>query len=274
LKVVRRAVDLPRYPSSRIGFVPTMGAFHEGHLSLMRIAKEECDKVVVSLFVNPLQFGPNEDLARYPRNEEADAEMARKQGVDILFVPSVEEIYPRESTLLRVPAVTDLWEGAARPGHFDGVATVVCKLFHMVNPHVAYFGLKDLQQCQVIRRMAEDLNMRITLRLLPTVREKDGLAMSSRNRYLSEEHRQLAPELYRSLESLRNRIAENPEIVDEDELLECASSELTSRGFLVDYLSLVSLPDMLPIKVPTSESAIIVAAKLGHTRLIDNVLIP
>lgn len=251
-----------------------MGAFHEGHLSLMRIAREECDKVVVSLFVNPLQFGPNEDLAKYPRDEEADAEMARAQGVDVLFVPSAEDIYPRESTLLRVPGLAEIWEGAARPGHFDGVATVVCKLFHMVNPHVAYFGLKDLQQCQVVRRMAEDLNMRITLRLLPTVRESNGLAMSSRNRYLSEGNRLIAPEIYRTLELLRGRLVENPKLPNMEELLESASSELNTRGFLVDYLSLVSLPDMIPIKVPASESAIIVAAKLGNTRLIDNVLIP
>jgi pantoate--beta-alanine ligase len=248
-----------------------MGAFHEGHLSLMSAAKAECDKVIVSLFVNPLQFGPKEDLAKYPRNEDDDAAMAEKEGVDILFIPSVQEIYPRPSTVVHVPELSERWEGASRPGHFDGVATVVSKLFHIVAPHVAFFGLKDLQQCQVIRRMAEDLNVRITLRLMPTIREPDGLAMSSRNRYLSGSHREVAGTLNRELLAARKGMTAHPDGA-KDALRE-GKDRLTSLGFAVDYFTLVDLPDMKEIDEPTDDSAIIVAAKLGATRLIDNILL-
>jgi pantoate--beta-alanine ligase len=248
-----------------------MGAFHEGHISLMRSARSECDKVVVSLFVNPLQFGPKEDLTRYPRNEEADAAMAEKAGADVLFVPTAQDIYPRPSTLVHVPDLSERWEGAARPGHFDGVATVVSKLFHIVSPHVAFFGLKDLQQCQIIRRMAEDLNMRITLRLMPTIREVDGLALSSRNRYLDESSRATAPALYRELELTREALIAHP--MQTDAALIEGRSRLKSLGFAVDYFTLVDLPDMVELQAPTQDSAIIAAAKLGGTRLIDNILL-
>ncbi len=247
-----------------------MGAFHDGHLSLMRTAKQECDKVVVSLFVNPLQFGANEDLAKYPRDEERDAAMAREAGADVLFVPTVEEIYPRDSTVLHVPEVTTRWEGAIRPGHFDGVATVVCKLFNMVCPTVAYFGLKDLQQCQVIRRMAEDLSMSLVLRLLPTIRESDGLAMSSRNRYLSPQDRATAPLLRRALEKAQAQLGQ--ESGSATRVLADRKNELADAGFAVDYFALVDLPDMRETERFQRDSALITAVRLGNTRLIDNIV--
>jgi pantoate--beta-alanine ligase len=248
-----------------------MGAFHAGHLSLMNAARAECDKVVVSLFVNPLQFGPKEDLDKYPRNEDADAEMAEKEGVDVLFVPTISDIYPRPSTAIHVPGISERWEGASRPGHFDGVATVVCKLFHIVNPHSAFFGLKDLQQCQVVRRMAEDLNIQIRLRLMPTIREGDGLAMSSRNRYLEGGHREVAGALYRELIEAKKALAGGQETPKS--ILQSARERLADGGFGVDYFELVDLPDMIEIAQPSEDSAIIAAAKLGSTRLIDNILL-
>src|SRR5579885_3358299 len=157
-----------------VGFVPTMGAFHAGHLALMQDARKDCETLVVSLFVNPTQFGPNEDFTKYPRDEAKDASLAESSGVDILFAPDVQEMYRGDQTVVSVPGVSERWEGAHRPGHFDGVATVVCKLFHIVGPDFAVFGLKDLQQCAVIRKMVEDLDMPIRLRLLPTIRESDG----------------------------------------------------------------------------------------------------
>lgn len=248
-----------------------MGAFHEGHLSLMRASREECDKVVVSLFVNPLQFGPREDLAKYPRDENRDADLARSSGVDVLFIPSLDEMYPRTSTIIHVPEVTERWEGSLRPGHFDGVATVVFKLFNMVRPQVAYFGLKDLQQCQVVRRMAEDLDLRIVLRFMPTIRENDGLAMSSRNAYLDSDARELSPAIYQALLTARNEIEAGVPI---EKALTSARGSLGAKGMKLDYLALVNLPDMEEIKTLPKEGALIVAARVGKTRLIDNVLIP
>jgi pantoate--beta-alanine ligase len=209
LKVVRQIADLPAQRKGTVGLVPTMGSFHEGHLSLMRAARAECDTVVVSLFVNPTQFGPNEDYAKYPRNEEADAALAAGAGADVLFVPTAEEMYPRNTTVVKVEGVTSRWEGAHRPTHFDGVATVVCKLFNIVRPDAALFGLKDFQQCAVIKTMAQDLNMPVRLHFCDTLREASGLAMSSRNQYLSAGERETAAGLYRELcrlsESLRPR---------------------------------------------------------------------
>lgn len=267
MKIVRSIAEQRELPPAGTGFVPTMGAFHEGHLTLMREARKRHERVVVSLFVNPLQFGPNEDLSRYPRQEEADFAMAEREGVDVMFCPDPGEVYPRASTFVRVPEVTDKWEGASRPGHFDGVATIVTKLFNIVRPEAAYFGWKDLQQCLVIRRMVEDLNQPLILRFLDTVREQDGLALSSRNAYLSPEDRAKAPHLYGTLQAIREEIGERRNF---DEAIARGRSALERIGFSVDYLEVVRMSDLAPLRGP-GEAAIIVAARLGATRLIDNM---
>jgi pantoate--beta-alanine ligase len=265
---VRSAAEMAAITESDLGFVPTMGAFHEGHLSLMREARKIHDCLCVSLFVNPLQFGKSEDLDKYPRNEERDFAMAGEVGVDILFAPAANEIYPRESTIVHVPEITDLWEGSLRPGHFDGVATVVLKLFNLVKPRTAYFGWKDLQQCLVIRRMVEDLNVPVSLSFLPTVREADGLAMSSRNVYLSPEDRARAPKLRQTLIALAKALSVEDRSVASE--LEVARKTLVGQGFRLDYLELVSLNDIRST-LDTKNAALIVAARLGATRLIDNL---
>lgn len=248
-----------------------MGAFHDGHLSLVHRAKQECDRVVVSLFVNPTQFGKNEDLSKYPRNLERDAALAEQAGADTLFVPSVDEIYRGKGTIVHVNELSDVWEGAARPGHFNGVATVVNILFNMVQADRCYFGLKDLQQCMVLRRMVEDLNMREKLVFCPTVREEDGLAMSSRNVYLTAEMRSVAPAIHRELNTCRDAI--NRDESNSIAYLESAKTALTEAGFLVDYFAWVNLPDMDSAQQLGGEQALIVAAKLGTTRLIDNLIL-
>jgi len=250
-----------------------MGAFHEGHLQLMRTAKAENDWAVVSLFVNPTQFGIGEDFERYPRNLDRDIELCKQTGVDVIFAPSTKEIYPRPGCVVQVPEVADMWEGKVRPGHFSGVATVVCKLFNIVRCDVAYFGQKDLQQCIVIQRMIEDLNIPIRFSRQPTVREADGLAMSSRNTYLSQEHRAVAPMLYEEISACKRLIQEaalGKNTVDR--ILVAASSKLTNAGFQVDYLELIELESARPIRDNTQPSALIVAARIGNTRLIDNIL--
>jgi len=251
-----------------------MGGFHEGHLQLMRTARTECDRVVVSLFVNPTQFGEGEDFERYPRDLDRDAGLAESVGVDVLFAPTVEEIYPRPGSTIHVPVVSKLWEGAHRPGHFEGVATVVCKLFNMVRPEVAYFGLKDLQQCLVITRMVEDLNIPIRLSLQPTVRESDGLALSSRNAYLTKEERSLAPSLYKHLTACKDLLKASKLTHDEvDEALKHAKFQLEDEGFRADYFELIDLESAHSIRSIAMPCAIIAAAKLGKTRLIDNVVV-
>jgi pantoate--beta-alanine ligase len=250
-----------------LGFVPTMGAFHAGHIALMEEARKHHQIACVSLFVNPLQFGPTEDLAKYPRDETRDFALADRAGMDIMFCPTTDEVYPRESTTVHVPVLTDRLEGKTRPGHFDGVATIVAKLFNIVRPKTAYFGWKDLQQCLVIRRMVADLNMNVELSFHETVREPDGLAMSSRNVYLSPEERSLAPLLYKALTDLAEQLRKSSETFNG--MIEQATRELTKVGFEIDYLELVSMRDLHP--TPTTEdAAIVVAAKLGKTRLIDN----
>lgn len=246
-----------------------MGALHEGHLNLMRAARRECDEVVVSIFVNPTQFGKNEDFSKYPRDLERDARMAESVGVDLLLYPSVEEIYTRETTVVHVPEVTDRWEGQFRPGHFDGVATVVLKLFNIVRPRIAYFGWKDLQQCVVIKRMTEDLNANVELRYQETTRESDGLAMSSRNAYLSSSERAIAPELHRSLAAIIEDVTMRSQ--DLSHCLAQQRQKLNSFGFDIEYLEAVDLDSLEPILALKPGSAIIVAARLGATRLIDNL---
>jgi pantoate--beta-alanine ligase len=263
--------ELRRDHSQSVGLVPTMGAFHEGHLSLMRSAKLHHDLAVVSIFVNPTQFGEGEDFERYPRDFEKDVRLAESAGVDLVFAPSVEEVYPRRSTEVRVIGVTERWEGPHRPGHFVGVATVVAKLFGMVQPDVAYFGLKDLQQCLVIERMVADLNIPLALKFEETVREPDGLAMSSRNVYLSPAHRALASSIFREISGIRDSLVGGHR--DVESLISKSKNRLRNLGFDTDYLELVDLDTMGPVAELNGDAAVIVAARLGSTRLIDNVRI-
>ena len=252
MKVVRTVAELRAASRpGRVGLVPTMGSFHDGHLSLFRTARGECDTVVVSLFVNPAQFAPTEDLARYPRDEQRDARLAEEAGVDLLFAPSAEELYPAGfSTWVDVEAAGA--EGAARPGHFRGVATVCLKLFNLVRPHVAYFGQKDAQQAAVLRRVVRDLNLDVELRILPTVRDADGLAMSSRNVYLAPGERERALALPRALE--RARQAADP----------VAAARAALNGLEPEYVELVDVG---------GATVLAAAARVGATRLIDNVVL-
>jgi len=232
-----------------------MGAFHEGHLALLRAAREECDAVVVSLFVNPTQFGANEDLSRYPRDEARDAQLAEAEGVDVLFTPSVEEMYPKGyATWVDVEETGA--EGAARPGHFRGVVTVCLKLFNIVRPQVAYFGQKDAQQAAVLRRMIRDLDVDLDLRVLPTVRDADGLALSSRNAYLSQEERHRALALPRALEAGRSAHVEGSDPV--------AAARRALNGLVPEYVEVLDLGDV---------TVLAAAARIGTTRLIDNVIL-
>ncbi|MDX6368552.1 MAG: pantoate--beta-alanine ligase [Gaiellaceae bacterium] len=241
--------------AGRIGLVPTMGAFHEGHLSLMRAARAECDVVVVSLFVNPAQFAANDDLGRYPRTEERDVELAAQAGVDVLFIPSVEELYP-EGFASWVDVELQGGEAGARPGHFRGVATVCLKLFNIVRPDVAFFGQKDAQQTAVLRRMVRDLNLDVHLRVLPTVRDRDGLALSSRNAYLSDAEREQALGLPRALEAGRAALAAGGDPV--------TATRQALNGLEPEYVELVELE---------GARVLAAAARVGDTRLIDNVVL-
>lgn len=271
MRIARTISDLQLPRDKTIGFVPTMGALHEGHLQLMRRSREEAEVSVISIFVNPLQFGPTEDFSRYPRDLDADAAMAESVGVDVVFAPEVSEVYlNRESTVVSVPEVTTLWEGAHRPGHFDGVSTVVAKLFNIVSPDIAFFGRKDFQQCTVIQRMIEDLNMQIQLSIEPTVRESDGLAMSSRNRYLSQEQRAIAPKVFETLNQIK-------EAIQAGELAEVSlasgKDSLSNLGFVIDYLAYVADSTLAPITSIETGSSLLFAGKIGNTRLIDNIAV-
>lgn len=258
-----------------IGFVPTMGYFHEGHLSLMRRAKSECERVVVSLFVNPIQFGPQEDYERYPRDEERDAGLAEKEGVDILFIPSVEAMYPEGyATYVEVERLTKGLCGRFRPGHFRGVTTVVLKLFNIVKPHKAYFGMKDYQQLKVIEKMTKDLNLDVQIVPCPTVREPDGLAMSSRNAYLSQEERESASIIYKSLlyaQELFQKGETNAEKLREaiEDILK--KEPLVSK---IEYVEVVHPETLEGLENIGKEGALIaVAIYIGKARLIDNILL-
>ena len=259
-------------PSVAVGFVPTMGALHAGHVSLVAQARSECGLVVVSIFVNPMQFAPGEDFARYPRQPERDAELLAGAGADILYRPDPEGFYPADfSTTIDVGGVTGGGEGAMRPGHFRGVATVVAKLFLQVAPDVAYFGRKDLQQVAVIRRMIRDLDFPIRLAVAETVREKDGLALSSRNAYLSDSDRVKAAALSRALFSARDRAAAGQR--DARALAAEARSEIESAGLSVDYVEAVDGATMERVERVTPGTALAAAVRISGTRLIDNVLL-
>ena len=248
-----------------------MGALHEGHASLIRTARSEMERVVISIFVNPLQFGPNEDFEKYPRTLEQDADIAAEAGADVVFAPNPQDMYPRQNmTKVLVPELADKWEGADRPGHFEGVATVVAKLFNMVQPDVAYFGRKDFQQCCVVRRMVQDLDMPLEISIQTTVREADGLAMSSRNRYLSTDERRIAPLIHQTLQEVKSRLTRNEEV---EIALHDGRRILEAAGFDVSYLAYVSDADLLPLTKTIEDSTLICAVKLGNTRLIDNVAV-
>lgn len=254
---------------SRVAFVPTMGNLHAGHLQLVREAKKYADKVIVSIFVNPTQFGLNEDFSSYPRTEQRDFELLAAENCDAVFLPSVETIYSQNAqTTVSVSQVSQNYCGASRAGHFDGVATVVCKLFNIIKPDVALFGLKDFQQFCVIQAMVRDLHLPVELVGVPTVREIDGLAMSSRNGYLNEKEREIAPTLYQIVQTARDKLLIGQKIVD----VENASiANLTQAGFIVDYFNIARRVDLKQATENDHELIILAAAKLGKTRLIDNL---
>ena len=257
----------------RAGLVPTMGALHEGHLSLVRAAREQCHSVVVSIFVNPLQFGPNEDLAKYPRTFERDCELLEREKVDILFTPSVDDMYPKNAvTCVTVEGMSEKLCGRSRPGHFRGVTTVVAKLFHIIEPELAFFGQKDAAQCAIIRRMVRYLNFPIETVVGPIVREPDGLAMSSRNAYLGPQERKSALVLYRALGEVKKRFDQGERKTEK--LIETGKQVLSQEPCArLDYLEAVD-PDALdPISEIRSETLVAVAAFVGGTRLLDNILL-
>jgi pantoate--beta-alanine ligase len=274
---LREALAGPRREGKRIGLVPTMGYFHEGHLSLMRGARRDCDVVVVSLFVNPTQFGPGEDLDAYPRDEDRDAELAALEGADLLWMPDAEEIYPEGfATAVEVGnSLTGVLEGdpAHRgPSHFRGVTTVVAKLFNSVQPDVAYFGHKDAQQAVVIQRMTEDLDFPVEIEVLPTIREQDGLAMSSRNAYLTAEQREQAAAISRALRAAEEAAAAGETSIEA--LVERARAELRNSGIEPEYVEARAVEDLAPIaKLNGRPVLVAVAARVGRARLIDNVVI-
>lgn len=258
---------------TRIGLVPTMGALHAGHLSLLAQAKENADRVIASIFVNPTQFGPNEDLDKYPRHETRDIAKLDAMGVHAVYLPKTEVMYPAGyATTIHVAGVSEGLCGAKRPGHFDGVATVVAKLLLQVLPDVAVFGEKDYQQLRVIRRMVLDLNIPVSILSGATMREEDGLAMSSRNQYLSAEERAVAPKLYEILQRTKSQLNRQPDAVEK--VLKSALEELLASGFAaVDYLELCDAENLQPLWGLTRPARLLAAAYLGKTRLIDNIAV-
>jgi pantoate--beta-alanine ligase len=267
----RDAIGKARAEGARIGFVPTMGALHAGHISLVERSRRECDFTAMSIFVNPLQFGPTEDLSRYPRPVENDERMAAEAGVDLLFRPAVEEMYHDDrSVTVTAGALGADWEGKSRPGHFDGVLTVVAKLFNIVQPDVAVFGRKDLQQAALVTSLVRDLDMPIRIDVSPIVREADGLALSSRNRYLTAEQRASALSLNRALRAIVSRFSSGER--DAEALEQVGLSEMARDADVrVDYLAVVDPLTFNRPKVADASSAAIVAARVGTTRLIDNM---
>ncbi len=256
-----------------IGLVPTMGALHAGHRALIRAARLSCDAVVVSLFVNPLQFGPREDFSRYPRQLRADAALCRAEGVDVLFAPSREDIYPAGfSTVVTVPAVSRRWEGESRPGHFAGVATVVTKLMALVRPHLAFFGQKDYQQAAMIRRLVADLDLGINVRVCPTVRDPDGVALSSRNHYLTSAQRRAAPVLYAALRAGGAALLAGARsaVRIRRAMQRVVSSEPKAR---LEYLAVCDPETLEPLRRVTDKAVLLAAIRIGRVRLIDNMLI-
>ncbi len=272
VRELRAAIARARAEGKRIGFVPTMGNLHSGHVALVEKASQRADFVVTSIFVNPLQFGPNEDLAKYPRTLAADQEKLVSAGCHLLFAPTPEEMYPQgmdDQTRIRVPVVSEGLCGGSRPGHFEGVATVVTKLFNMVQPDLAIFGEKDFQQLAVIRKLVRDLNLPVQIFGEPTVRADDGLALSSRNGYLSAEQRQVAPQLFATLKDMADSICGGRD--DFSRLTLDGLKHLEKAGFRPDYLEIREAGSLRPAQAGDKELVILVAAYLGTTRLIDNL---
>ena len=270
---IRRLVGTARKAGQTVGFVPTLGALHDGHLSLIKQSRQESDFVVVSIFLNPTQFGSGEDLSKYPKQEAQDLELCRSEAVDAVFLPSVEQMYPQgHCTLVKVEGLSDKLCGAHRPRHFAGVCTIVAKLFNIVGPDFAYFGQKDAQQTLIIRRMVQDLDMPIEIRTCPTVREQNGLAMSSRNTYLSEQQRNQAGSLYQALLKGKELICagqRNPQ-----EVIEAMREVITKAGpSEIDYLAAVDPQSLESATQQSSAWLLAVAVRIGQARLIDNILV-
>ncbi|MEO0123319.1 MAG: pantoate--beta-alanine ligase [candidate division WOR-3 bacterium] len=279
MKIVKKIAELKRlikqikYKKKTVGFVPTMGYLHEGHLSLIRIAHKHSDYVVCSIFVNPTQFGPNEDFNRYPRDLKRDEGLLKKEKVDMLFYPSVKEMYPDGyKTYVEVEELSSILCGKSRPGHFRGVATVVLKLFNIVQPDIAVFGEKDYQQAMIIKRMVRDLDLDVNIIIGPIVREQDGLAMSSRNTYLSAEERTNATILYKALTWARNSFYKE-NIKSPEYLITQMRQMIEEKGGQVDYIAIVDKNDLTPVRFIKKGDRILLAVFFGRTRLIDNIAI-
>ncbi len=271
IKSMSRWVKAQKNKGRTIGFVPTMGYIHEGHISLARKAKKDCDKVVMSIFVNPIQFGPKEDFKRYPRDLKRDYRIARSAGVDLIFYPSTKDMYPDNFfTYVSVTGLTDILCGRSRPGHFKGVVTVVTKLFNIIAPDIAYFGKKDAQQAIIIKKMAEDLNFPIKIRVLPTVREAGGLAMSSRNAYLSASERYDALVINRALKSAKRLISSGE--LNADMVISHIKKLIKQRKSVrIDYVEVVDMNSLKKINKISGGALIAIAVFIGKTRLIDNI---
>jgi pantoate--beta-alanine ligase len=273
VETLRRTIAEWREQRRRVGLVPTMGAIHRGHLALVEAARRECDRVVASLFVNPKQFGPAEDFAAYPRDEAADLAAFKSAGVDLVWAPSVAAMYPPGfAAKIQIGGVSEGLDGAARPGHFDGVATVVAKLLLQCLPDAAFFGEKDYQQLLVVRRLVQDLDIPTKIVGVATVREADGLALSSRNLYLSPDERRTAPLLHRVLREAASALAARPDAVAA--VLARGIVTLSDAGFAVDYLELRDAATLAPLPGLDRPARLLVAARLGRTRLIDNIPVP
>ena len=274
LPLLRQQIRRLRMEGKRVALVPTMGNLHDGHMKLVDEAKARADVVVVSIFVNPMQFDRPEDLARYPRTLQEDCEKLNKRKVDLVFAPSVKEIYPNGTethTYVDVPGLSTMLEGASRPGHFRGVSTIVSKLFNLVQPDIACFGEKDFQQLALIRKMVADMGFDIEIVGVPIMRAKDGLALSSRNGYLTAEQRKIAPGLYKVLSSIADKLQAGER--DLDEIITIAGQELNERGFRADDIQIRDADTLLEVSETSKRAVILVAAWLGDARLIDNKMV-
>ncbi|EEV5930690.1 pantoate--beta-alanine ligase [Escherichia coli] len=274
LPLLRQQIRRLRMEGKRVALVPTMGNLHDGHMKLVDEAKARADVVVVSIFVNPMQFDRPEDLARYPRTLQEDCEKLNKRKVDLVFAPSVKEIYPNGTethTYVDVPGLSTMLEGASRPGHFRGVSTIVSKLFNLVQPDIACFGEKDFQQLALIRKMVADMSFDIEIVGVPIMRAKDGLALSSRNGYLTAEQRKIAPGLYKVLSSIADKLQAGER--DLDEIITIAGQELNEKGFRADDIQIRDADTLLEVSETSKRAVILVAAWLGDARLIDNKMV-
>ncbi|MCZ0302237.1 pantoate--beta-alanine ligase [Escherichia coli] len=274
LPLLRQQIRRLRMEGKRVALVPTMGNLHDGHMKLVDEAKARADVVVVSIFVNPMQFDRPEDLARYPRTLQEDCEKLNKRKVDLVFAPSVKEIYPNGTethTYVDVPGLSTMLEGASRPGHFRGVSTIVSKLFNLVQPDIACFGEKDFQQLALIRKMVADMGFDIEIVGVPIMRAKDGLALSSRNGYLTAEQRKIAPGLYKVLSSIADKLQAGEQ--DLDEIIAIAGQELNEKGFRADDIQIRDADTLLEVSENSKRAVILVAAWLGDARLIDNKIV-